>query len=129
MIVMRNRQTVCIDFDGVILRQGVRWVNAAQIIGTVMPGAREAIEGLRQTFTIIVCSARCAHPGATKAIKSWLNSNGITVDGVQHEKPHACAYIDDRAVPFSGSWPAPLTMVAQLAANERARTEARRLMN
>ena len=127
--MMRNRQTVCIDFDGVILRQGVRWVNAAQIIGTVMPGAREAIEGLRQTFTIIVCSARCAHPGATKAIQSWLNSNGITVDGVQAEKPGACAYIDDRAVCFTGDWTATINSTLQLAANERARTKARRLMN
>ena len=37
-----------------------------------------------------------------KAVKAWLEKNGIVVDKVCTEKPPAVCYIDDRAICFDG---------------------------
>lgn len=69
-----------------------------------MPGAREAIQSLREVFLVVVFSGRCASEEGRAAVQRWLEFYKIEVDGVSEHKPVASVYVDDRAVQFKGNW-------------------------
>lgn len=92
---------ICIDFDGVIhIMKGYDnnydgWKNGA-IEGTLVPGAKEAIEKLQKKYNVIIFTAR----EDIKAVAGWLFNNDIHDVEVTNKKVPAVAYIDDHAIRF-----------------------------
>ena len=100
------KQTVVIDFDGVLNSYVSGWKGAAVIPDPPTPGAKEAMDALRQTYQVVVVSSRCHQPGGVEAIREWLAKHGIVVDDVTNDKPPHIVVVDDRAFRFEGDWPA-----------------------
>ena len=98
------RRTICLDFDGVIHSYRSGWCGAEIIPDPPVHGTQAAIERLRKTFRVVIYSARCRTKEGREAIESWLAQHGIAVDEVAEHKPPALAYVDDRAIPFTGNW-------------------------
>lgn len=100
--------TVAVDFDDTLTRHGI-WI----------PGAAEAIRQLwRQDVLVVVHSCRANDPHGHAQIQQALHDLGPPPVGPRggrrlhiHTgpgKPHADAYIDDKAIRFQGDWPATL---------------------
>jgi hypothetical protein len=51
----------------------------------------------------VICTARHFNHWATT--RDWLHRYGFEYDQIVYGKPPARFYIDDRAIPFEGSWP------------------------
>lgn len=98
------KQTIVLDFDGVIHSYGSGWKGADQIPDPPTQGAREAIARLREQYAVVVVSSRCHQPGGIEAVKAWLSANGIEVDDVTNDKPPHIVVVDDRALRFEGDW-------------------------
>lgn len=97
------KQTVVFDFDGVIHSYSSGWCGTGCIPDPPVPGIKEAIFEIRSAgYECVVVSTRCATPEGAAAIKQWLHTHDIMVDGVMKEKPPAIVYIDDRAICFDG---------------------------
>lgn len=100
-----EKWTVCLDFDGVIHSYKSGWQGIDVIPDPPVEGAKEAIAALRKEGKeVVVFSSRSKDPKGVKAIEDYLAKHGIEVDQVVHDKPPAQVYVDDRGVPFSGSW-------------------------
>lgn len=97
------RETVVFDFDGVIHSYTSGWQGVDVIPDPPVPGIKEAISQIRQSYRVVVVSARCSDYEGVKAISEWLEKHGIEVDGIMQQKPPAKCYIDDRAVCFDGN--------------------------
>ncbi len=98
------KQTVILDFDGVIHSYVSGWKGPATIPDPPTPGAKEAILALRQNYVVVVVSSRCHQPGGIEAVKAWLAEHGIEVDSVTNDKPPHIVVVDDRALRFNGDW-------------------------
>lgn len=98
------KQTVVVDFDGVIHSYVSGWKGAENIPDPPTEGTKEAIEKLREKYVVVVVSSRCHQEGGINAIKSWLATHGIEVDLVTNDKPPHIVVIDDRAIRFNGDW-------------------------
>jgi hypothetical protein len=109
------KQTIVLDFDGVIHSYSSGWKGADCIPDPPTPGAREAIAKLRDKYLVVVVSSRSHQPGGTDAIKSWLTHHQIEVDDVPDHKPPHIAVVDDRAFRFEGDWQAVLDGIADAA--------------
>lgn len=114
-----KRGTVAVDFDGVIHRYSKGWRDGS-IYDPPMPGAVEGLQALMAQYAVFVFTTR---PAAQAA--EWLAGRGfaVRVDGdpdspefwnargvllVANRKLPAVAYLDDRAVRFTG-WPRALS--------------------
>jgi hypothetical protein len=100
------KQTVILDFDGVIHSYTSGWKGAAVIPDGPTDGARDAIAKLREQYQVVVVSSRCHQPGGIEAIRAWLVQHGIEVDAVSNDKPPHIVTVDDRAFRFEGDWQA-----------------------
>ena len=103
---MSTKQTIIIDFDGVLHSYTSGWKGADQIPDQPTPGAMEAMHHLRKTYTVVVVSSRCHQEGGLDAIKAWLKLHNIEVDEVTDKKPPHIVVVDDRALRFNGDWDA-----------------------
>mgnify|MGYP000086870928 CR=1 FL=1 len=103
-------KTIALDFDGVI-HLNRNFIDSTIINDEPVPGVAHAIEQLRQEYNVVVFSCRANTPGGIDAIQDWLNVHGIEVDDIVDYKPHATAYIDDRAIQFNGTWQDTLEQV------------------
>ncbi len=101
-----SKQTIILDFDGVIHSYTSGWIEAAHIPDPPTPGAKEAIAKLRDKYRVVICSSRCHQAGGIEAITIWLAMNGIEVDLVTNDKPPHIVTVDDRAFRFEGDWDA-----------------------
>jgi hypothetical protein len=102
------KQTIILDFDGVVHSYTSGWKGADVIPDPPTPGAKEAILKLREKYVVVICSSRSHQFGGIAAIRAWLDKHGIYVDDVpEHKPPHVCV-IDDRALRFEGDWQAVL---------------------
>jgi hypothetical protein len=108
-----RRQTVCLDFDGVIHSYRSGWQGATNIPDPPIHGTAAAIDHLRKHYRVVVHSARCASPEGRQAVSTWLAKHGIEVDDVCEHKPPAMVYIDDRAIRFEGNWSDTFIALAQ----------------
>lgn len=97
-----GKQTIILDFDGVIHSYKSRWKGTTIIPDPPVEGIREAIAELRQHYKVVVVSSRCYQEGGIEAIKKWLDNYDIVIDDVTGEKPPAVVIIDDRAITFDG---------------------------
>ena len=82
-------------------------------------GAKEALAAMKaRGWDVIIFSVRSRRsPGGEEAIRNWLTryKPDEDVDRITHEKPHAFAYVDDRAVPYTGNWLAVMKGVEALS--------------
>lgn len=97
------KQTVILDFDGVIHSYTSGWKGADVIPDEPVFGIVQAINEIREEYRVVVVSTRCYQTGGIDAIKAWLDKYGIEVDDVTSEKPPALVQIDDRAITFDGN--------------------------
>lgn len=104
------KPTIAIDFDGVI-HLNRNFIDSTIVEGEPVSGVFNAIEQLARQYKIVIFSCRATSPGGADAIRDWLDKHGIVVDDVVGDKPHACAYIDDRAINFNGDWQTMLDQV------------------
>lgn len=101
---------ILIDLDGVVHRYS-KGFHDGTLYDDVMPGAREFIEELKDTYEIVIFTARIskekerfAPRTGTKKVMEWLNKYDIYFDRITSDKLPAVAYIDDRAIEFKGDW-------------------------
>jgi len=87
-------QSVCVDLDGTLAQY--RGDYQPGIIGDPIDGAREFMEKLFEKYWVIVHTCRFE----VGSIETWLIRNRIPFGEVHcgKGKPHAVAYVDDRAV-------------------------------
>jgi hypothetical protein len=110
---MAEKQTLILDFDGVIHSYTLGWQGADVVGDPPTRGAQEAIAQLRLEYKVVVVSSRCHQLGGMEAVKAWLSRWGIEVDGVSSEKPPHVCVVDDRALRFEGDWSAVLAGVKE----------------
>lgn len=101
-------KTVAMDLDGT-LAQYNGW-KGEEVIGDLLPGAREAMQSLKDAGTqVIIFTTR----GRTDLIKAWLEKNRVPYDHINQNpdqpkgtsgKILADVYVDDRALHFQGDW-------------------------
>lgn len=100
---MGFQPTVVFDFDGVIHSYTSGWKGEDVIPDPPVSGIADAINNIRERgYSVVVVSTRCRSPYGMRAVRRYLQDNGIAVDDVMAEKPPAVCYVDDRAICFDG---------------------------
>lgn len=120
-------KTVAVDFDGTLHPYTNGWTGSEPDDEPPIPGAEAFLqELLTDGYDIAIFSCRADHQDGRIGILNWLGKHmpdvyrhlggwgGKTLT-VTHFKPPAIAYVDDRAVPFTGSWADARAAVDQLA--------------
>lgn len=105
------KQTVVVDFDGVIHSYTSGWKGATCIPDAPVEGTAEAIAKLRTEYRVVVVSSRCSEEAGIAAVTEWLAKHSIVVDEVCAHKPPHIVVIDDRAIRFEGDWQPVLNAV------------------
>jgi hypothetical protein len=121
-------KTIGVDFDGTLHPYTNGWTGSEPDDEPPIPGALAFLEGLlADGYDVAIFSCRADHMDGEHGIIRWLrkhmppifyamrDSQGKRVT-VTDRKPPAIAYVDDRAVPFTGSWDQVRFAVDQLAA-------------
>lgn len=116
-----GKPILCLDFDGVIHSYTSRWQGADVIPDPPVRGALQFIVDAMEHFTVAIYSSRSHQPGGISAMIEWLGrwsvdpEHGMPGDfdhgtwgALQwpQEKPPALVTLDDRALTFTGQWPA-----------------------
>ena len=100
-----SKQTIILDFDGVIHSYSSGWQGSPEIINDPpVDNVRESIQELRKDYRVVVLSSRSHQEGGIPAMKKWLKKYNIEVDDVVRNKVPATVYVDDRAINFDGVW-------------------------
>lgn len=114
---MSKRQTICVDFDGVIHSYESRWVNAHTIPDAPVDGAIEWLIDMLAEFDVYILSTRCKTWRGRWAMTRWLRKHsgslwnecmlgrGIEDVKLTYEKVPALLYVDDRGWHFTGTFP------------------------
>lgn len=100
-------RTVAVDFDGVLHPYSAGWVGSVPADEPPVPGAEGFLKWcVENEYRVVVFSTRADHVEGKKGIEDWLAAHRLAqyVAEVTHTKPPAVAYVDDRAVPYRGSW-------------------------
>jgi hypothetical protein len=102
-----NKGLVCVDFDGVLKSLESPWAGSAVAAGEPLAGAVLFMEEASKNFRVGIFSSRNFEPGGITAMKGWLRSHGFSVSDLEFPKSKSpCfVFIDDRAIPFSGTFP------------------------
>ena len=117
---MTRKPVLCLDFDGVIHSYSSGWKGARIIPDDEVPGSIEFIySAINAGWDVVVHSSRARYFGGIRAMRSWLKeragniwyedgAGGIGLESVRFVrwKPPALVTIDDRALTFTGEWPA-----------------------
>jgi hypothetical protein len=111
---------LCLDFDGVIHSYKSGWGGAEVIPDPPVPGAIEFIVRAVEKFRVAIFSSRTHQKLGLMAMQCYLKLQLARVLGEEdgeaervyaliewpREKPPAMVSIDDRAITFTGVWPA-----------------------
>ncbi len=116
-----TKPILCLDFDGVIHSYSSGWKGAGVIPDEPVPGAAEFIEEASKHFNIAIFSSRSRSLFGRFAMKRYMrkllgdrtpadafHSGDFLWEDIQYPwfKPSAAVTLDDRAITFSGVWPA-----------------------
>jgi len=107
---------VCVDFDGVIATYVRKEpFNPGVIDGVPMDGVKEFIEKLHsEDLQVFIHSSRALSPLGKVAIEEWCKKYDVPYDGITGYKIASVAYVDDRAVKFSGDFNESYNKVKEL---------------
>jgi hypothetical protein len=102
----KDKKTIAVDFDGVINPYTKGWQGPG-VFEKPSDRCAVAMKRLRAKYVVIIHTAR--ERSEFGAIKKYLKLNDIKHDGIftalgKRAKPPAVAYLDDKAVLFSGDW-------------------------
>ncbi|CCG43315.1 hypothetical protein [Magnetospirillum molischianum] len=106
-----GKQTICVDFDGVIHAYTSPWSGPAVISDGPVPGVIEWLVQMSEHFSVAIYSSRSKHEVGYEAMQEWLYEHMQAAGyGARQfaalkwptEKPPAVLYIDDRAWRFDG---------------------------
>lgn len=90
------KERICVDFDGVLNEyNGYEEGN----LGKPLSGSQDFIKELRRKYKVVILTSR-----PKEQVINWLSNNGFPSMVVTNRKLPAVAYIDDRAIPFNGSY-------------------------
>jgi hypothetical protein len=106
------RPTLCLDFDGVLHSYTSGWKGADVVADPPVEGAQEFVRAAQEHFRVVVYSSRSKSPGGIEAMRKWMADNSFPVVEFAAEKPAAFVTIDDRAITFTGEWPAVEELLA-----------------
>ena len=99
-----NKGTISSDFDGVLHDYADGWTGYRPA-GKAIEGSLEFVgELIAEGYEVIVSSCRAYTLIGRVGIADWLLEYGFPRLEVTCEKPHAIAYIDDRAHRFEGDF-------------------------
>ena len=106
----RRRETVCVDFDGVIHSYRSGWLGGTVIPDPPVPGAIDWLTQIAERYEIAILSTRTAEAGAVDAMREYLRAHGLAPAIVERihfarSKPPARIYVDDRGWRFEGTFP------------------------
>ncbi len=127
-----SKPILCLDFDGVIHSYTSGWRGAKIIADHPVPGVVEFLEQATRSFEVHIFSSRSHQEGGIEAMRFWLSfvvretlskADGLPrlstmtpewFDLIQwpEVKPPAMVTIDDRALTFTGEWPAMADLLA-----------------
>lgn len=113
-LVMKNKKTLAIDFDGVIHKYSKKYYDGT-IYDKPIKNAKKALKKLAKLYKIVIFTTRlnpCFDEvnkekgvNVRKDILEWLKKNEFKKNIHWHEltnnKPAAIAYIDDRGIRFT----------------------------
>jgi phosphoglycolate phosphatase-like HAD superfamily hydrolase len=119
-----NGETIAFDFDGTLHPYTEGWVGETPADEWPINGAVELLHDLvQQGYRIVVFSCRADSPEGKLGIEQWLDKYflGGMVSEVTHIKPQAIAYVDDRAVAFSGTYDSVRDDIERIAARPARR--------
>jgi hypothetical protein len=106
--IENSKIVISIDFDGVLHNDNLGFHDGT-IYGDPIDGALEFIEKLSNQYKIIIytCKANPNRPlvngkSGIDLIWEWLENHKIKqyIYDVTFQKPHAIAYVDDKAIRF-----------------------------
>lgn len=103
-----SKQTIAIDFDGVLHEYLSPWSGATVVRDGPVRGAQQAVADYLERFEVVVFSTRAHQEGGVEAMRAWLTEHGFPAGlkiWTEPGKPPAIVYIDDRAYRFEGVWP------------------------
>jgi len=121
---MMGKRLLCLDFDGVIHAYTSGWQGPDVIPDPPVPGALAFLREALNHFTIAIYSSRSHEPGGLQAMRDWLSEwsarefprdtdlTFLAQIKWPVEKPPAFLTLDDRALTFTGEWPAIETLKA-----------------
>ena len=105
-MMSEEKPILCLDFDGVLHSYVSGWKGAHIVWDPPVPGAQQFVTMAKKYFRIVVFSSRSLQEGGIRAMTSWMQEHGFPPVEFATEKPPAMITIDDRAITFTGTWPA-----------------------
>lgn len=122
--MLKTREKIAIDFDGVIHAYSQGWKDG-DIYDMPVPGVRDALTSLIQRFHIVIYSARAYDLIQTgyfrlrqvRAMARWLSDHCIPYDEIHVApgKPHCKVFIDDKGYRFEGDWEKTVVDIEKLS--------------
>lgn len=123
-----------VDFDGVLHSYSSGWQGAAVVSDPPVPGAIAFLREAVKHFRVAIFSSRSAEPDGIQAMREWLGYWAVEERLSDTEelswlgsilwptdKPSAMVTLDDRAITFTGEWPAMADLLAFQPWNKKAR--------
>ncbi len=101
-----DKPLLSLDFDGVLHLYSKGYHDGTVYDGPT-PGALEFVLEAQKHFLLVVHSARARTRAGRQEIGIWLLDHGFPTMPITAEKPPAFLHLDDRAVTFTGTFPAP----------------------
>lgn len=129
---MKDRPIICLDFDGVLHAYTSGWQGAGKVTDGPVEGAMQFLIDATPEFRIAVYSTRSnTYEGRTAmqtALRFWLCEAGAdwrVFDELEFptEKPPALVTIDDRAITFTGTFPAVNELLSFKPWNKKPQAE------
>lgn len=129
-----KKPILCLDFDGVVHSYLTPWKGADVIPDPPVDGAVAFMLEALQHFDVVIFSSRSNQTGGLKAMQRWLYKHsggawyespaGPGLEDVRFvtEKPPALVTLDDRALTFTGQWPAVQDLLKFQPWNKRSPT-------
>ena len=122
---VREKRTICVDFDGVLHSYTSPWTHRGHVPDRPVDGALDFLRALLNAgLEVVVFSVRCNDLEGRSAIERWLLDWGLEpwhVEKLRFEahKPRALVYIDDRGYRFEGTFPSVEELLALKPWNRR----------